>query len=197
MKDLLSKKKKQSIKLKNELPGRLKSIALLITDKWKEVIKQFIDGAITGFVSELIIFLINNFITTMKRMVRIIKEGLMSLVSMIRFDLNPPEEMLPEEVHHQCMKLGMSILVTSGGILLEEVIEKFLMAQVWIAPIANFFAPVIAGLSTGLILSLLTYGIDKLDLFGARERKIDRQISQSIMDQLWEVEVEFDAIAAL
>ncbi|MNP63258.1 hypothetical protein D3C76_1586350 [compost metagenome] len=95
------------------------------------------------------------------------------------------------------MKLGMSILVTSGGILLEEVIEKFLMAQVWIAPITNFFAPVIAGLSTGLILSLLTYGIDKLDLFGARERKIDRQISQSIMDQLWEVEVEFDAIAAL
>ncbi|MEK4296140.1 hypothetical protein MKX41_11815 [Paenibacillus sp. FSL R5-0475] len=175
MKDLLSKKKKQSIKLKDELPGRLKSIALLITDKWKEVIKQFIDGAITGFVSELIIFLINNFITTMKRMVRIIKEGLMSLVSMIRFLLNPPEEMLPEEVHHQCMKLGMSILVTSGGILLEEVIEKFLMAQVWIAPIANFHAPVIAGLSTGLILSLLTYGIDKLDCsVHEREKSTDK-----------------------
>lgn len=31
-------------------------------------------------------------------------------------------------------------------------------------------------------------------LFGARERKIDRQISQSIMDQLWEVEVELSKI---
>ncbi|CAN7766147.1 hypothetical protein LJR153_007265 [Paenibacillus sp. LjRoot153] len=188
---VLQKKKQQSIKLKDELTIRFKAIVTRVVGKWKEIIKQFMDGAIAGFLSELLVFIINQFITTMKRLVRIIKEGFMSLVQMIRFVLNPPEGMLREEVYQQCLKMGVTILITSGGILLDELIEKFLLSNTVTAPFAAWLSPVITGLLTGLVLSLVMYGLDKLDLFGAKEKRIDRQISQRVMDELWQLEAEF------
>ncbi len=190
-KDVLHKKKQQAIHLKDEFTSRFKKIVKNIAGKWKEIIKQFFDGAIAGFFSELIIFIINQFVTTMKRMVRIIKEGFMSLIGMIRFVVNPPKDLLKEEVYQQCLKMGTTILVTSGGILLEEVVEKFLLSNVVTAPLATFLAPVLTGLVTGLVLSVIMYGLDKLDLFGAKEKKIDQKISQKIMDDLWAIEAEF------
>ncbi|SDE47177.1 Protein of unknown function [Paenibacillus sp. UNCCL117] len=196
VRDLLRKKRQQAVQLKQELADRLKRIAQAMLSKWKEVLKQFADGAIAGFISELLIFLINQFVTTMKRLVRIIKEGIMSLVGMIRFVLNPPKDMLREEVYQQCLKMGATILVTSGGILLEEAVEKFLTAQVWLAPFAGLLAPIVTGLLTGLVLSLVMFGLDKLDLFGAKEKKLDQQLSQRIMDDLWALEAELGAMAA-
>ena len=193
-KEVLNKKKQHAINLKDEFTSRFKKIVRSISKKWKEVIMQFFDGAIAGFFSELILFIINQFITTMKRMVRIIKEGFMSLVEMIRFVINPPKGLLKEEIYQQCLKMGTTILITSGGILFEEVIEKFLLANIVTAPLANFLAPIITGLLTGLTLSVVMYGIDKIDLFAAKEKKIDQQISQKIMDDLWAIELEFDAV---
>lgn len=193
--EVLHKRKQQAINLKDEFTQRFKKIVTKIASKWKEIINQFVDGAIAGFLSEIIVFIINTFFTTMKRLVRIIKEGFMSLVRMIRFLCNPPKNMLPEEIYQQCLKMGMTILITSGGIMLEELIEKFLLSQVWTAPMAGFLAPIITGLVTGLTLALVMYGIDKIDLFGAREKKIDQQMSQKIMDELWAIESDFETIA--
>jgi len=72
-KEVLDKKKIQAINLKEEFTSRLKNVVKTITAKWKEIIMQFLDGAIAGFFSELIVFIINSFITTLKRTVRIIK----------------------------------------------------------------------------------------------------------------------------
>ncbi|MDR7238779.1 hypothetical protein [Neobacillus drentensis] len=193
-KEVFQKKKHQAINLKDELTSRFKMIVKNISGKWKEIIKQFFDGAIAGFFSELIIFIINQFVTTLKRMVRIIKEGFMSLIGMIRFVVSPPEDLLREEIYQQCLKMGTTLLITSGGILLEEVIEKFLLSNIATAPLATFLAPIITGLLTGLLLSVIMYGIDKLDFFGAKEKKIDQRISQKIMDDLWAIEAEFDAV---
>ena len=193
-KELLHKRKQQAINLKTEFVSRFKRVVTAILAKWKEVIKQFFDGAIAGFISELVIFIINQFITTMKRMVRIIKEGFMAIVEMIRFVVNPPKDLLKEEIYQQCLKMGTTILITSGGILLEEVIEKFLMSNVVTASIASFLSPIITGLLTGLILTLVMYGIDKIDLFGAKEKRMDQQVSQRIMDDLWAIEREIDGL---
>ncbi|MNW28055.1 hypothetical protein D3C74_48640 [compost metagenome] len=193
--EVLCKRKKRAVNLKEELIQRFKKIVTKIASKWEEIIKQFFDGAIAGFLSEMIVFIINTFFSTMKRIVRIIKEGLMSLVSMIRFLLNPPKDILHEEIYQQCMKMGMAILITSGGVLLEEIIDKFLLAQVWAAPMSGFLAPILSGLLTGLTLGFVMYGIDTVDLFGAIEKRIDQQMSQKIMDELWVIESEFGAIA--
>jgi hypothetical protein len=193
-KTILQKKKQQTINLKDEFKSRFKKVVINMMGKWREVLKQFVDGAIAGFFSELVTFIINQFITTLKRIVRIIKEGFMSLVEMIRFVLNPPKNLLKEEIYQQVLKIGTTILVTSGGILLEEVIEKFLMGNVVTAPIATFLSPIITGLLTGLTLSIVMYGIDKFDIFGAKEKRVDQQISARIMDELWNIEKEIDGL---
>jgi len=194
MRDVLAKKKTQAIRLKDELPVRFKRIVTSITSKWREILKQFFQGALSGILSELVVFIINLCVTTVKRTVRIIKEGFLSLVQMIRFALNPPKDISREEVYQQCMKMGMTILITSGGIMLEEGIEKLLLSYVITAPIAFFLAPILAGLLTGLVLALVMYGIDKIDLLGARAKKIDKQICQEVMDELWAMEADLDAV---
>lgn len=104
------------------------------------------------------------------------------------------EELLPEEVNQHCIKMWASIVIISGGILLEELSKKFLLAQIITAPLAAFLSPIITGLLTGLILSLVVYFLDKLDLFGAREKNIYQKVAQQIGDDLWSLEAEFNFI---
>jgi hypothetical protein len=191
---VLQKRKQEAVNLKDEFTTRFQKIIKDIVGKWKEIIKQFFDGAIAGFLSELIVFIINQFITTMKRLVRIIKEGFMSIIEMIRFVVNPPKELTREEIYQQCLKMGTTIVITAGGIMLEEVIEKFLLGNVATAPLAPFLSPIITGLLTGLTLAIVMYGIDKIDFFGAKEKKINEQISQQVMDELWAIETEIDSL---
>jgi len=106
--------------------------------------------------------------------------------------LNPPKDLSREEIHQQSLKMGTTIFIVSGGILFEEVIERFLQSNALTAPLATFLAPILTGLMTGLTVAVVMYSIDKLDLFSAKEKTIDQQVTQKIMDELWTIEAELD-----
>lgn len=158
------------------LRTRLTRICERIAVRWKDAATVFFQGAISGFLSNLVTMLINMLITTAKRIVRVIREGFMSIIKALKMALFPPEEMTAAEASDAALKLLATGITVSLGILAEEMVEKsismFLSANIPpLAPLASTMSTVFVGVMTGIVSAILVYGLDKLDVFGvANER---------------------------
>lgn len=172
------------------LKERLLKIGNRILSKWEDVVKAFGDGFFSGFLSNLVTVIINMFVTTGKRVVRIIREGFFSLLKALKLLFFPPENMTLKEAAHEATKLIVAGLAISGGILLEQYMETLLKS----IPFADMISTVIVGIITGLGTSLLVYLIDKLDLFGVEKEKLDEYII-SKLDEM--TEDSFENIEAI
>lgn len=176
---------------------RLKHVGTRILSKWKEFVVAFKEGAISGFISNLITVVINMFMTSAKNAVRMIREGFMSLVRGFKFILFPPEGFTKQEAFHEAGKLVIGGITVGLGILAEEsVINSIALIPVigpLIKPFADSIAPVLVGIAVGLGTSFLCYLWDKLDLFGAEE---DRR-HKFIIDTLDKYQKESTAAADL
>ena len=150
------------------LKFRLNRIKDRVLEKWKYAVVTFKEGAISGFLSNLATTIINSFITTSKRLVRIIREGFGSLCKAFKLLLNPPQDMTKEDALHESSKLFATGIVLSGGILLEETISKY-MGNI---PFGDKITAVIMGIITGLTTIVVVYMIDKLDLLGVNRKKL-------------------------
>lgn len=116
------------------------------------------------------------FVTTGKRVVRIIREGFFSLLKALKMVFFPPENMTFNEALHEATKLIVAGLAISGGILLEQYIDTLLKS----IPFANMISSVLVGIVTGLGTSLLVFLIDKLDLFGVVKEQRLEYISEKL-----------------
>lgn len=168
------------------LKERLMRIGSNILNKWKDVVKAFGEGFFSGLLSNLVTVVVNMFITTGKRVVRMIREGVFSLLKAVKMLLFPPKDMTLSEAAHEATKLLAAGLAVSGGIILEQYLETLLEA----IPFADMISTVISGIVTGLGTALLVYLIGKMDIFGVeKERKnefiIDKliNIGDSCMDE--------------
>jgi len=169
---------------------RLMKIGNRILSKWKEVVQAFGEGLFSGFLSNLVTVIINMFVTTGKRVVRLIREGFFSLLKALKLLFFPPENMTLKEAAHEATKLIVAGLAISGGILLEQYMETLLKS----IPFADMISTVIVGIITGLGTSLLVFLIDKLDLFGVEKEKLDEYII-SKLDEM--TEDSFENIEAI
>ncbi len=106
------------------------------------------------------------FVTTGKRFVRMIREGVFSLLKALKLMLFPPENMTFREVSHEAMKLVGAGGVVIVGVALEEIVEKMLSSIPFLVPFATTVTAVIVGSLTAIVMALMTYLIDKLDLLG-------------------------------
>ncbi|MFC5359569.1 hypothetical protein [Azospirillum himalayense] len=166
---------------------RLMRVADRVQAKWKHAAVAFRDGFISGFLSNLITVVINAFVTTSARWVRITREGFMSLYRALKTLAFPPEGMSLAEAADAASKLMMAGVVTGGGILLEEIVEKKLQATALLAPIAPYVSAITVGVATGLCTVLAIHLLDRLDLFGVNAKirhehvmaKLDETISHS------------------
>jgi len=171
------------------LKERLTRIANRIISKWKQVAMAFKDGAISGFFSNIVTFIINSFVTTSARIVRIIREGFFSIMKAVKMLISPPEGMTPKEAAHEATKLLASAIVISGGILIEEGLETFIKTIPVIGIFADFISPVIMGIITGLTTTFVVYTLDKLDIFGVNfeekhsfiMKELDNKINKSLV----------------
>jgi len=143
------------------LKERLKRIALKIKDKWKNVATIFKDGFLSGFISNLVTTVINAFVTTGKRVVRIIREGICSLFKAVKLLLFPPKGMSFEDAMHEAKKLIASGLIISLGIIAEEYIDKLIRGTGALSPFADILTTVFVGAITGLAVTMVVYHIDK------------------------------------
>lgn len=151
------------------LRRRLNRIIKRVLSKWKDVVTQFGEGAFSAFFSNMVTTIINMFVTTGKRIVRIIREGFFSLIRAIKLLLFPPEGMTLPQAAHEATKLIAGGVVVTGGIIIEEGFEKWLASFGILAPFAPIISPVVVGVVTGLLTVFVVYLLDKIDIFGVIE----------------------------
>ncbi len=145
----------------NVLKDRLQRITKRMQDKWKDVAIAFKDGFLSGFLSNLATTIINAFVTTGKRVVRIIREGLFSLFRAVKMILFPPENMSFEEAMHEAKKLIATGLIISVGVIVEEWIDTLIKGTAILEPFSDVLTTIFVGAITGLSITMVVYYIDK------------------------------------
>lgn len=151
--------------LYDDIKKRLGRVATKVMVKWKDAIKGFSSGFISGFFSNIITTLINVFVTTGKRVIRMIREGVFSLLKALKLIMFPPSGMSYSETAHEAMKLIAAGGIVVAGVLLEESIEKLVFSVPFLVPFASIVTTVLVGSLTAIAMSLVTYLLDKLDFF--------------------------------
>ena len=166
--------------LYKEIKARLIRIGRNVANKWEGAMEGFSAGFVSGFISNLITTLVNMFVTTAKRLVRMIREGVFSLLKALKLMLFPPAEMSFVEAMHEAMKLIAAGGIVIAGVALEEVIEKLVLSIPFLAPFASVATAVIVGSLTAIAMSLVAYLIDRMDVLGAMKVKETRYVLDNL-----------------
>jgi len=171
---------------------RMGEVAEEIKKKWKSIAEDGIWAGITAFLSNILVFVINLFATTLKKIVYMIRAGFVSIVQAVRILANPPVGMPAEEVRYQALKVLVTGLIAAGSLGLSAAIEKCLQAipcppfQAIMAfpipdlfgrslTISDFVATLLSGIVGGLISTIVVYYMDKFRQ-KSKEEKIKFQL---------------------
>jgi len=165
-------------KLSEALKIRLARVGNKVLADWKNIIAAFRDGFVSGFLSNLLTVFINTFYTTLKNLVRIIREGMFVLVRAGRTLLFPEKGMSKEEAWDAALKVLVAGALSIGGIALEEAVSKACEALVF--PGKDTIITICVGILTGVSTAIVLYGIDKWDPFGAKDIKRRRLLEEQI-----------------
>lgn len=145
-----------------EIKERLERVIASVVKKVPAAASQAIQGGVSGFMSNLITFLINNFLSTAKRFVTIIREGLLGLVKAFKMIMFPPKGMTTSEALQEGLKVLTAVVVTGVGFLLQESVATFLKTLPFLLPIADIVSGVLVGIMTGLLSAFLAYQLDNV-----------------------------------
>ena len=169
-----------------EITERLARIGIAVAKKLPDAFSQGLQGGVSGFMSNLTTFLINNFVSTAKRFVTIIRDQFLSLYKAIKIMIFPPENLTRQQAMQEGIKALTTVVVISLGFLLEESVSTFMATVPFLKPFADMVTPVLVGIMTGLLSAFLAYQIDNLfeRLFDDRsERLIDQQLANTQIQQ--------------
>jgi hypothetical protein len=163
------------------LKKRVTTTITRIKAKWAEYLKEGVVAGFSGFLSSFITLIINSFVTTAKNMVRIIREGCLSVVKALKIIVSPPLGTTTSEMAYEVFKVLSGSVVVIVGIGLEETIKKGIEAVPLLAPFAEPISLTLTGMLTG-ILSLtvvLTFDCLKNHLAFRNKQLADIHRSQS------------------
>lgn len=175
---------------------RLSNIASRISLRWKDMSSAFAEGFISGLLSNLVTTVVNVFITTEKRLVRIIREGFLSIVKALKLLCFPPPNMSLAQAAHEASKIIAAALVTSIGIVLEQYIHTAVALIPGIGLFAGTLVSALVGAITGLGVTFVVYAIDRLDFFGVNEKEKQGFIMEKIEGNLCFLFAEADELIA-
>ncbi|MDC7698315.1 hypothetical protein [Vogesella indigofera] len=145
-----------------EIRQRLARVIQSVAKKIPDAVGQMFQGGVSGFMSNLLTFLINNFLSTTKRFVTVIREGLLGLLRAFKMIFFPPKHMTDDQALQEGLKMLTAVVVTSVGLLLNETVATFMATVPFIKPFADLITPVLIGIMTGLLSAFLAYQIDSL-----------------------------------
>ena len=185
--------KKNEENFSSALARRAKKVLTQVQNNFKEVISAFREGFQSGFLSEIVTIICNLFKVTSKRMVRIIREGFLSILKALKILMSPPENMTRLQAIDSASKLFATALITSGGILMEEMLEKWLVSVMGpFALCAPYISLLISGVLTAIFSALIVYTLSKIDLFGVeagyRRQCLFDELDQRIEETLHEAQ---------
>lgn len=178
--------------LLKEVRVRLTRVATRVAARWQDALFALRDGFVAGLLSSLATTLINAFVTTGRRVVRMIREGGMSLVRAVKLVLFRPHDLTPAEAWHESSKVLAGAGVLVAGIALEEAVSTQL-ALVGLGVLAAPATAAIVGALTAVAGSLVVFAIDQLDAFGVQGAARDAAVGRALKRRL---EASFDALEA-
>lgn len=178
----------------DRLVASLRRVMRRVIKKLKAALESLLQGGVQGFFSNLLTFLINNLITTSKKIVTILRESTQSLWKAIKLMLNPPSSMTALEIAREVSKIIAAVVATGIGMMLEESVKGFIMSLPILAPIADVLATALTAIMTGISGALIIYGIDRLfdwlnstgtELLQASEASLEAQAHVVDQMQAW------------
>lgn len=166
------------------LKKRFMRVVRRVVRRWRAALDAFKQGFLSGFLSNFVTVLINCAVRTGKNVVRMIREGIFSLVRAVKILLTRPDGMTWREAAHEATKVIASGVVVVGGIALAE----WLDVQIKLVPpleiVSDILVRVVSGVATGLVAAFAVYAIDKLDLFGAMAANKQKFVMGRFADML-------------
>ena len=190
----LEKKEQESFKeIFIRFKNRLQEILAGLKSKWKDIFQGSLEAAITAFLSNIVVFVINLFFTTLKKIVSMIRAGFVSLCQAIKLLTNPPADM-PKEVYYQALKILTAGIIGAASLGLSAVIEKGLQAIPGLQPLMMFPIPslgkeqrtvsdviavTLSALAGGLLTTIVLYFMDKCRGAGKHDKLQIQLIAQS------------------
>lgn len=144
------------------LGASLKRVAKRVLAKLKDALNALVSGGVEGVVSNLVTFLINNFITTSAKVVTLIRESMSGLWRAVKTLFWPEPGISGLDQVREASKIIAATLTMGLGLLLEESVKAFILTVPLLAPVAEVVAPALTAIATGLLTALVVYGIDRL-----------------------------------
>lgn len=141
--------------------GIKKSVAR-VKEKWAEYLKEGGAAGVSGFLSSLVTLIVNSFVTTAKNLVRIIREGCLSIVRALKLIVSPPPGTSASEVVYEVFKILSGVVVVAIGIGLEEAIKKAVEAVPVLVPFADQISLALTGMITGIASMTVVLAFDRL-----------------------------------
>lgn len=169
----------QGSTLFEEIRARLAKVIAVVVKKVPDAIGQLFEGGVSGFMSNLLTFVLNSFFSTAKRFVTVIREGLIGLFRAFKMIFFPPKHMEANQALQEGLKILTAVLVTSVGLLLTETVSVFMATLPFLKPVADMVAPVLIGILTGLLSAFLAYQIDTL--FDRYRHSLDEKFIDELM----------------
>ncbi len=170
-----------------------------VIDKFKAALEALIQGGVQGFVSNVLTFLINNLVTTAKKFVTVIREGMQGLWQAIKLMVNPPKNVPAIEIARQVTKIIAGVVTVGLGMMLEESVKGFIASIPVLLPIADILSAALTAIITGVVGALVIYGLDRIfdwlsssgtELLQTEEVSMEAQMSVAVKMQEW-LELQF------
>lgn len=173
----------------DEIRQRLMRVIASVVKKIPDAVGQLFQGGVSGFMSNLITFLLNNFLSTAKRFVTLIREGLLGLFRAFKMIFFPPKQLTAQQALQEGLKILTAVIVSSVGMLLNESVATFMATLPFLKPFADMITPVLMGIATGLLSAFLAY---QIDCFFDRSR---HSLNEHALDEMFADSQRRDAFA--
>jgi hypothetical protein len=173
---------------------RIGAVLADLKAKWKDIFKGSFEAGIMAFLSNIVVFIINLFATTLKKIVAMIRAGFVSLCQAVKMLANPPAGMDREEANYQALKILTAGLIGAASLGLSAGIEKLLQAIPGLQPLMMFPIPSIgkeprtvsdilavtlSALVGGLLTTIVLYFMDKCRNTAKKDKVQIQLVSQS------------------
>ena len=161
-----------------DLGRRVQAVGARVVRRWRPALDAFVDGGLAALVATVLSAVVDAFVRTSRRAVRLLRDGTLSLRRALRVLAAAPRGV---EGAQEASKLVLG-LVATGGVSVEASVESAL-APLCVAAITSTVAGLVAIVLVGLL--------DRFDLFGAiarprgdQRRAMLRARAQQMLDEL-------------
>ncbi|TCI39062.1 MULTISPECIES: hypothetical protein [unclassified Exiguobacterium] len=174
----------------------LERVFVHMTQNVKRFATTFKDGFIGGFMGNLLTVFINTFMTTSKKLARLINDGVTGLWSAFKLLTNPPQGMDSKTAMKEATKLVVAALATTAGVLLTESFVTYLQTTPF-AMFAHLIGGLIGGILTGIVVATLMYAIDELVASLYKLNELMDTFKESLYTNTEQVKATYEAAIAM